>query len=205
MEIMTLAQHHDAWQALVAGRLSGRAAWRGVTCHQHPADLARCARRIRELKPPWLLRTAIGRGGTMAFLADTMRKVNPESRCMFADTELELVKCRVSTGTLPGAEVYMGSTVSPVLFREFARFAGGERGIVFLGGNRDAGQVTAELDLYAAHASYLVAEGTAWDNRVTEALSTWLESHPEFAADPDPQPSQHPGGWLRRVSDSARG
>ena len=32
------------------------------------------------------------------------------------------------------------------------------------------------------------------------ALAKWLPAHQEFTADPEPVPTNHPGGWLRRVT-----
>lgn len=81
----------------------------------------------------------------------------------------------------------------------------GVRGLVLLDGDHSSDQVRRELDLYAPFADYLVVEDTImedipkFDDGPHVALRGWLPGHPEFNVDPDPMPTQHPGGWLRRV------
>jgi cephalosporin hydroxylase len=82
----------------------------------------------------------------------------------------------------------------------------GGRGLVLLDSDHTSAQVLAELDAYAPLADYLIVQDTLMgylpqypDNPLV-ALEKWLPGHPEFAAEPGPVPTNHPGGWLRRVA-----
>jgi cephalosporin hydroxylase len=99
-----------------------------------------------------------------------------------------------------------GDTVAPETARQIMDFAAGERGLVSLDDDHSSAHVLAELELYAGLADYLIVQDTLMEflpqyaDGPHLALAKWLPDHPEFAIDPDPVPSNHPGGWLRRVS-----
>lgn len=182
--------------------------YKGVACRQQQADLDRYADLIWEFQPPWLFQAGIYEGGTMAFLADVMHEANPGSRCLFADTNLTL--CRVTTRDLPNTEVYMTDAMAPSLGKVVSEFSAGEKGLVILGDahhvrdqEAQKAQVLLELEMYAPLAGYLVVEGTVTHDRVSPgallALWTWLRERTDFVQDADPEGTQHPGGWLRRI------
>lgn len=202
---MNISEHYEAWQALTSDWPSAPR-HQGATCQQHQSDLDRYAEVIRELKPPWLIQTGIYWGGTMAFLADVMHEVNPDSRCMFVDTDLS--NCRVSSRDLPNTEIVMGNAIAPAFAKMVREFSDERLGLISLDDLHTREQVAVELELYAGLASYLVVEDTILAQAVgtvyqasnpRQALDAWLPHHPEFAPDPDPEPTQHVGGWLRRV------
>lgn len=106
------------------------------------------------------------------------------------------------------AKFWHGDAASPQVITQVQDFAAGRRGLVLLDGDHASGQVARELQAYASLADYLVVQDTImrWLHEYYdgphEALDAWLPQHPEFAAvDDEPLPTQHPGGWLRRVSD----
>lgn len=87
-----------------------------------------------------------------------------------------------------------------------AIIAADRRGLVLLDDDHSSAHVLAELELWAPLADYLIVQDTlmGWlpqypDNPLL-ALEKWLPAHLEFARDPEPDPTNHPGGWLRRVS-----
>lgn len=181
----------DAWSALFA-RLPR---WRGVECQQFPSDLWRYAELIFEMRPPFVIETGTAAGGTARFLADVLTLAGG-GRLITIDTEAMHL----------GTTHIDGNAASPAIAYGAQQLSGGGRGIVLLDDDHDAGHVLAELDLYAPLADYLVVEDTIMEHLPDyghgphEALAAWLPAHPEFAADADPSPTQHPGGWLRRVS-----
>jgi cephalosporin hydroxylase len=82
----------------------------------------------------------------------------------------------------------------------------GTRGMILLDDDHSSAHVLAELDVYAPLADYLIVQDTLmgylpqYPDNPRQAVEKWLPGHPEFAQDPEPDPTNHPGGWLRRVS-----
>jgi cephalosporin hydroxylase len=76
---------------------------------------------------------------------------------------------------------------------------------VLLDTDHASAQVLAELEAYAPLASYLIVQDTLmgylpqYPDNPRQAVEKWLPDHREFTADPDPDPTNHPGGWLRRT------
>jgi cephalosporin hydroxylase len=182
--------------------------WRGFPCQQFPSDLWRYAEIVHELCPPWVLECGTAGGGTALFLADACQAAgaghvisvdndprtpditHPRLTLLKGDTTDEgstLARVLHLTGTWPG------SSVPP-----------GDRGLVLLDADHSAAHVLAELELYAPLAAYLICEDTLMEHLPGygwgphQALEKWLPQHPEFTPDPEPVPSNHPGGWLRR-------
>lgn len=200
---MELSEQLAAWSSLVYN-WSAAPKYKGIICQQHQSDLDRYAAVIRELKPAWLLQTGIYWGGTSAFLADAMAEHG--GRSMFVDVDLG--PCQIREEDLPSTRITRASATDPDFFEEFVDFANSAQGLVSLDDNHSCEQVVAELGIFAEYASYLVVEDTILDAAVgtiyqpsnpKQALDAWLPSHPEFTVDPDPEPTQHVGGWLRRV------
>lgn len=182
-----------AWPAMMAAQPR----WRGVPCQQFPSDLWRYAELVFRLRPPFVLETGTAAGGTALFLADVLEAAGG-GEVITVDVEPpsvthERLICVQRDSADPGTASFIRG-----------RF-GGARGLVLLDGDHSSGQVLRELDTYADLADYLVAEDTIMEHLPQYgdgphvALAKWLPDHPEFAPDPDPSPTQHPGGWLRRV------
>lgn len=199
---MNLQEQHEAWSALT-GNWGTAPRYKGVTCQQHQSDLDRYAEVIRELRPPWLMQTGIYWGGTAAFLADVM--AGHGGRCLFVD--IDLSPCQIREKDLPNTKIMQESATSNAFYGQFTSWAQGERGLVSLDDDHSREQVARELEMYAPYADYLVVEDTILDtaygthyqpSNPKQALDEWLPRHPEFAPDPDPEPTQHVGGWLRR-------
>lgn len=207
---MNLDEQHDAWEKLV-NNWPAAPKYKGVTCQQHQSDLDRYAEVIRELKPAWLLQTGVYWGGTAAFLADVMAEHG--GKCMFVDINLDTMQ--FPDNTVPNAAFVQADATSPSFYAEFCNWidrsrgwAHAEQGLVSLDDDHTRQQVAQELGMYARHASYLVVEDTILDtaygthyqsSNPKQALDEWLPRHPEFSVDPDPEPTQHVGGWLRRI------
>lgn len=202
---MKLSEHLEAWSTLVSN-WPAAPRYAGVTCQQHPSDLDRYAEVIAELRPKWLLQTGIYWGGTAAFLADRMHEADSRSRCLFVDTLLW--NCQVRADDLPNTTIVQESATSESFCEFFSEWTAGERGLISIDDLHTAEQVRTELAFYPEYAEYLVvedtildaAEGTIWQpTNPGQALREWLPCHPEFVPDPDPEPTQHVGGWLRRT------
>lgn len=203
---MNLEQQHDHWNYLT-NNWHTAPKWRNVTCQQHQTDLDRYAQVITELKPAWIMQTGIYWGGTSAFMADVLSKANPNGRCLFVD--ITLAPCQIRAEDLPNTTILQMPATSPEFFEFFTEWAGFEQGLISLDDLHTREQVAVELDMFADFASYLVVEDTILDiaygthyqpSNPKQALDDWLPNHPEFTADPDPEPTQHVGGWLRRTS-----
>jgi len=187
-----------AWERLWA-RLP---AWRGRACQQFPSDLLRYAEVIFELRPPWVLETGTAAGGTALFLADALEAAG-QGQVITVDVN--------AAPPFHRRLVYIeGDAADPVISARITAATGAvthERGLVLLDDDHSSAQVGRELDAYAPFASYLVCEDTIMAHLPGYAadgphvaLAAWLPQHPEFVPDPDPDPTQHPGGWLRRVA-----
>jgi cephalosporin hydroxylase len=174
--------------------------WRGAPCQQFTSDLWRYAELVHELLPPWVLECGTAGGGTALFLADVVETVGP-GQVISIDADPRPVN--VSHARL---SLWKGDTLDPVMIADVAALADGGRGLVLLDDDHSSEHVLAELDAYAPLASYLICEDTLlkylpqYGDGPHVALEKWLPDHPEFVQDPEPVPSNHPGGWLRRVA-----
>lgn len=175
--------------------------WRGVGCQQFPADLWRYAELCWAFKPPFVVEVGVAAGGTALFLADVLHTVNGGQVIGVDVRPPDFERYR-------NLVIVKADSTDPGHIRWLTKTVASSRGIVLLDGNHQAAHVAQELDLYAPLADYLVVEDTimeylqGMDDGPHQALKQWLPNHPEFAVDPDPVPgpTQHPGGWLRRVS-----
>jgi cephalosporin hydroxylase len=183
-----------------AQRLSPAPLWRGVPCQQFCSDLWRYAELLHELRPPWVLECGTADGGTALFLADVLRSIGGEGRVISIDSDLRPVAV-----VHPRLELVKCDALDRGLVARAAGMAARGRGLVLLDDDHSSAHVAEELDAYAPFASYLVVEDTlmghlGYADGPHLALAQWLPRHPEFAADGEPVPSNHPGGWLRRVA-----
>jgi cephalosporin hydroxylase len=174
---------------------------RGHPCQQFAADLRRYAELIDELGPPWVLECGTADGGTALFLAGAMAAAGCAGPVYSIDNDP-----RTPGIDCPQLVLLKGDALDPgVIARMAARAAHlGGRGLVLLDDDHSSGHVLAELDAYGPLADYLIAEDTLMEylpyaDGPHVALGKWLPQHPEFTPDPEPVPSNHPGGWLRRT------
>jgi cephalosporin hydroxylase len=137
----------------------------------------------------------IGRAdaGTALFLADELDD----------DQRLVSIDIMGPQPAHPRVTYIEGHSTSPLVLSELRSIIGDRRALVLIDGDHVGGQVSRELAVYADMADYLVVEDTivellGWPDGPHTALAAWLPDHPEFTVDPDPTPTQHPGGWLRR-------
>jgi cephalosporin hydroxylase len=191
-----IARSVAAWEAMRP------LSWRGVPCQQFPSDMLRYAEVIHELQPPWILECGTADGGTALFLAD-MAPGGPalaRTPVVTVDKDPRPVVLRAPVWPLKG------DAAGPGVVAQVTALAGGRRGLVLLDTDHTSAQVLAELDAYAPLADYLIVQDTlmGWLPQYPDnprlALEKWLPAHPEFARDPEPDPTNHPGGWLRRIS-----
>ena len=170
---------------------------RGHPCQQFAADLRRYAELVAELRPPWVLECGTADGGTALFLAAACQAAGGMPVVSIDNDP------RTPVIAHPLLQLWKGDVLDPGIVADVTRFAGGKRGLVLLDDDHSSGHVLAELDVYGPLADYLVCEDTLMEylpyaDGPHVALGKWLPDHPEFTADPDPVPSNHPGGWLRR-------
>jgi cephalosporin hydroxylase/glycosyltransferase involved in cell wall biosynthesis len=184
-----------AWrQAFEHYPAGDRPQYRGIDLMQFQSDLDRYAEVLDEFQPPFVIEIGRSKGGTALFLADLVAAYGGQ---------VISVDIMGPTPEHPNVTYIEGSSTSPVVRNEIDRLTDG-RGLVLLDGDHSGRQVRAELDIYADMADYLIVEDTVvghlgWTDGPHTALADWLGDHPEFVVDPDPSPTQHPGGWLRRI------
>jgi cephalosporin hydroxylase len=176
--------------------------WRGRPCQQFPSDMLRYAEILHQRQPPWILECGTADGGTALFLADALGSRG--GRVITVDKDPRPV-----TIIHPRLTLLKGDAADPGIVARVTRMTAGERGLVMLDTDHMSAQVLAELDAYAPLADYLIVQDTlmGWLPQYPDnpriALEKWLPEHPEFVQDDEPVPTNHPGGWLRRVADPA--
>jgi cephalosporin hydroxylase len=185
-----------AWERMWA-RLP---AWRGVPCQQFTTDLWRYAELMHELRPPWVLECGTANGGPALFLADVA-----EALCCGMVISID-ADSRPLPVAHPRLKLLKGDAADPGMPARVEAVTGPARGLVTLDDDHSSAHVLAELELWGPRAAYLICQDTImeylpqYDDGPHLALAKWLPDHPEFAPDPDPDPTNHPGGWLRRVA-----
>lgn len=177
-----------------------RPAYRGIYCQQFETDLDRYAEVIAELAPPFVAEIGRAEGGTALFLADRLAEANPAGVVVSIDIAPPVYLSR----TGPRVVYVTASSTDVEAVAKVRQAAADEPGLILLDGDHSSAQVTHELALYADMAAYLIVEDTIMRHLGDQdgphvALDAWLPDHPEFVPDPDPVPTQHPGGWLRRI------
>jgi cephalosporin hydroxylase len=189
-----IARSVAAWEAMLP------LYWRGAPCQQFSSDMWRYAEVVHKLRPPWVLECGTADGGTALFLADALASAGG-GQVISVDNDP-----RPLSITHPGLTLLKGDAASPETAARVRELTGDGRGVVLLDDNHTSAQVLAELELWAPIADYLIVEDTLighmpqYPDNPRQALEKWLPDHPEFAQDPDPVPTNHPGGWLRRVT-----
>jgi cephalosporin hydroxylase len=176
--------------------------WRGVPCQQFPSDMLRYAEVLHELRPPWVLECGTADGGTALFLADMIGAPRPDGHVVSIDSDPRPVSIDHPRLTLLKGDVMDPGIVT--MAAAMANLHGG--GMILLDDDHSCAHVLAELGVYAPLADYLIVQDTLmgylpqYPDNPRQAVEKWLPGHPEFAQDPEPDPTNHPGGWLRRVS-----
>lgn len=194
MDPAGIARSVDAWERMRP------LSWRGVPCQQFPSDLWRYAEVLHELAPPWVVECGTGGGGAALFLADALVSAGG-GQVISVDNDP-----RPLSITHPGLTLLKGDAASLWVAARAKELTGGGRGAVLLDSDHTSAQVLAELDLWAPRADYLIVQDTLmgylpqYPDNPRQALEKWLPGHPEFTQDPEPDPTNHPGGWLRRVA-----
>lgn len=185
----------DAWERMRP------LSWRGVPCQQFPSDMLRYAEVLHELRPPWVLECGTGGGGAALFLA-----------CMLDCTRGQVISIdsdpRPVNVTHPRLALLKGDAADPAMAARVEAIPAvrNRRGLVLLDDDHGSAHVLAELGLYARLADYLIVQDTLmgylpqYPDNPLQAVEKWLPGHPEFTQDPEPVPTNHPGGWLRRVT-----
>ena len=193
MDPAGIARSVAAWEAMLP------LCWRGAPCQQFPSDMLRYAEVLHELRPEWVLECGTADGGTALFLADMLVAGGP---VISIDNDPRQAGVRHSRLTLLKGDA-ADEAALPRWWMELAR---GGRGLVLLDDDHSSAHVLAELDLWAPLADYLIVQDTLmgylpqYPDNPRQAVEKWLPGHPEFTQDPEPVPTNHPGGWLRRVA-----
>ena len=182
-----------AWEAMLP------LYWRGAPCQQFATDMWRYAEVIQKLRPPWVLECGTADGGAALFLADALDGAGG-GRVISVDNDPRLLSIEH-----PRLTLLKGDTTDDDLIGHVLNLTRGERGMILLDDDHSCAHVLRELDIWAELADYLIVQDTLtgfmpqYPDNPRQALEKWLPDHPEFAQDPEPQPTNHPGGWLRRV------
>ena len=180
--------------------------WRGRPYQQLPSDMLRYAELIHELRPPWVVECGTADGGCALFLADmTLSAFAGQVTLSAFAGQVISIDNDPRPVTVPHVRLTLlkGDAADPAMAGLVARDG---RGLILLDDDHTSAHVLAELDLWAPLADYLIVEDTLmgflpqYPDNPRLAVEKWLPGHPEFTRDPDPDPTNHPGGWLRRVS-----
>ena len=175
--------------------------WQGAPCQQFPSDMLRYAEVLHELRPPFVVECGTADGGAALFLACMLEGVI-RGRVISIDSDP-----RTPGIVHPRLMLLKGDAADPGLVARVSGFPDvrGRRGLVLLDDDHRADHVLAELGLWAPLADYLIVQDTlmGWlpqypDNPRT-AVEKWLPGRLDFRQDDEPDPTNHPGGWLRRV------
>lgn len=172
--------------------------WRGHPYQQLPSDMLRYAEILHELQPPWVVECGTADGGAALFLTDM---VNRGTRVISIDNDPRPVSIDHPWLTLLKGDAADLETVARVI-----ELTDGGGGLILLDDDHSSDHVLCELEVWAEWADYLIVQDTLMgylpqypDNPLL-ALEKWLPDHPEWVQDPEPDPTNHPGGWLRRVA-----
>lgn len=190
MDEAGIALSVDAWERMRP------LSWRGHPCQQFPSDMLRYAELLHELRPPWVVECGTADGGAALYLAD-----EGWGRVISIDSDLRPVGV-----AHPRLTLLKGSASDPAMVMRVIELAGTARGMVLLDDDHSSAHVLAELELWAPLASYLIVQDTLmgflpqYPDNPRLAVEKWLPGHPEFTQDPEPDPTNHPGGWLRRTA-----
>ncbi len=197
MDQAGIARSVDAWERMRP------LYWRGVPCQQFPSDMFRYAEVLNELRPPWVLECGTADGGTALWLASVLGSYGL-GQVITIDSDPRPAG-GLANNIHPRLLPLKGDAASPDIVAQVIFLADGARGVVLLDTDHTSAQVLAELDVYAPLADYLIVQDTLigylpqYPDNPRQALEKWLPGHPEFTQDPEPDPTNHPGGWLRRV------
>jgi cephalosporin hydroxylase len=162
--------------------------------------MLRYAELVHELRPEWVLECGTADGGAALFLADMLDRAGA-GHVISIDNDP-----RPLSIDHPRLTLIKGDTIADDTIEQVLGLTRGTRGLILLDDDHSCAHVLAELGLYAPLASYLIVQDTLmghlpqYPDNPRQALEEWLPAHPEFTADPDPDPTNHPGGWLRRTA-----
>lgn len=208
----TIAAFHRLWYAMPFTQ--GLSTFEGVPLIKCPMDLWSYGEIIWDLKPTLIIETGTAYGGSALFFARQLDKLgDPRAAVLSIDIEPAV--------TLPQHRritfVSGFSSTDPKVVEAVRHTATTHpRVMVVLDSDHSCTHVLEELNAYAAlvtKGQFLVVEDTnicghpvqtEWKGGPgpKEALDLWLQTHPEFEADPMAERhllTMHPGGWLRRT------
>ena len=200
--------------------------WLGVTLQQDPFDAIVIQRVLHEIKPDLVVETGTHMGGGALFLASVLSLVRPEAQVITCDPWKGLVRDSLSKYDASARRLWDRyvqfhgnlSTWPPLVKHIRSAAAAASVTMVLLDSDHQADNVAAELNAYAdivSVGSYLVVEDTKMERLFkTRGLHTWRSPVSAldaflavnagiFVVDRAAEPygfSQHPRGFLRRVS-----
>lgn len=204
--------------------------WRGLPILKSPMDLHMYQEILWECDPTVVVETGTYRGGSAAFLADTLAsqaaargKAKAGRSSSHTGHVITIDHEDRTEGQVDAQTVYFrgdstaATTVATVTTLVKALWASweGSRVMVILDSDHSKAHVLAELDAYAplvTRGQYLIVEDTNLNGHPVlphfgagpyEAVEEWLPKHPEFERDVARERlliSHNPGGYLRRVT-----
>lgn len=184
------------------------------------SDLTRYVDVLRTARPQILLETGTWTGASAHWFGSQIVRVGG-GPALVITIDTQPTPDLLVTFDGPGYVLcpLVGSSIDPhvvALTKKIVESAGDVRVMVVLDSDHSAAHVLAELDAYAelvTPGQYLVVEDTitrhmpnqaGYDGSPADAVDTWLPAHPAFVVDEEIEDllprTQHPGGWLRRVS-----
>jgi len=202
--------------------------WLGRPIIQLPEDIIRVQEVVYQVKPEVIVETGVAHGGGQVFFA-SLCKAMGKGRVIGVDIEIRPHnRAAIETHELsPLITLIEGSSTDPVVIKKVKdHIRPGEKVLVLLDANHTKDHVLRELEAFGplvGVGSYIIAaDGImkqvvgaprtkpewAWDNPVS-AVGEFLSRHPEFKAEPPPQPFNEgmisrpvtywPDGYLRRI------
>lgn len=188
--------------------------WMGLPVLQLPDDLLRLQEIVFEVKPDVIIETGIAMGGSMLFYASLV-KVLGKGRVIGIDVDLRTPNRRKIEEHLlaPYITLIDGDSSDAKIIDQFD--VRDEKVLVILDSNHSRRHVAKELEIFAplvSSGSYLIVcdgfkahvadvprgkERWREDNPI-QAITSFLEAHPEFFSEEEHSVTHLSGGFLKR-------
>ena len=199
-----ISAFHDLYYNGLAGegRIYERTKWMGVACLKCPLDMWAYQEILHEVRPDLVIETGTHMGGSALFMAHILDLLG-KGEIITIDTQTAVRPSH------PRIRYVLGSSADETLVGDLLRGRSDEVRLVVL--DSDHGEELELFSPFVTVGSYLIVEDTNINGHPTlpshgpgpfEAVTTFLESHPEFVVDETREKflmTFNPRGFLKRI------